>query len=124
MVGLKVLILDDENRICEELSEFLIRKKYSVRYANKPSIAFQMLQSYPVDILFLDYTLPEMDGIHVLRKMKEKYPDIKVIMISGAENRQIKKEAKEGGAIDFISKPFLHNEVQNALQGINNDDEK
>jgi DNA-binding response OmpR family regulator len=70
MAGLNVLILDNDSRICEELSEFLIRRKYSSRYANKPSIAFQMIKTIPVDILFLDYTLPEMDGILVLKKVK------------------------------------------------------
>ncbi len=124
MPSMKVLILDDENRICEELSEFLTRKNFTVQYTNKPSIAFQMIENNPVDILFLDYTLPEMNGIVVLKIIKVKYPDIKVIMISGAESWKIRKEATQNGAIDFLNKPFLHKEVQIALQSIYNESNK
>jgi DNA-binding NtrC family response regulator len=121
MKKISILILDDEQRICEELSEYLLRKKYAVFSAEKPSAAFDVLKKTSIDILFLDFTLPEMNGIIFLKEVKKMYPKLNVIMISGAENWQIRKEARQNGAIDFISKPFLHKDVTNALQWINNE---
>ena len=114
-----ILILDDERRVCEELSEYLVRKKFQVYAAEKPSSAFRIMEHNHIDILFLDFTLPEMDGILVLKKVKKQFPEIKVIMISGNGNISVVKEAKRNGAAEFINKPFLHNEVQNAIECLN-----
>lgn len=113
--NLKVMILDDEKRIRDELTEYLVRKKSSVYTADRPSTAFHILENTSVDVLFLDIALPEMDGIHVLKKIRRLFPEINVIMISGNDNFEIRNEAKRNGAIDFLSKPFLHNEVKQAL---------
>ena len=111
-----ILILDDDERICEELGEYLIRKKYKVYSANRPSSAFRILEKSSIDILFLDLILPEMDGIHVLKKIKRLFPKTDVIMISGNDNMLIIKEAKRMGAIEYLIKPFLHTEVKKAIE--------
>ncbi len=118
MFDTTILILDDEERVCEELSEFLVRKKYQVIVSAKPSTAFEILKNNPVDIVFLDLTLPEMDGIVVLEHINKLYPHIQVIMISGNKNVNIEKLASQKGVIDFISKPFRHNDVKQALKKI------
>ena len=114
--NLKVMILDDEKRIRDELTEYLERKKSAVYTADRPSTAFHILKNTHVDLLFLDLALPEMDGIHVLKKIKRLLPEINVIMISGNDNLDVRKEAKLNGAVDFLSKPFLHNEVRHAIE--------
>ena len=120
----KILILDDEKRICQELSEYLLRKHYLVYSAGKPSTAFKILKNEAIDIIFLDLTLPEMDGIRVLKRIKKIYPRTDVIMISGHSNINLIKEAKQFGAIDFINKPFLHGEIQQAIESSVNKDIK
>jgi len=110
------MILDDEKRIRDELTEYLERKKSDVYTADRPSTAFHILENTQVDLLFLDLALPEMDGIHVLKKIKEQFPKINVIMISGNDNIEVRKEAKRSGAAEFLSKPFLHNEVRQAIE--------
>ena len=116
---LKIMILDDDKRIRDELSEFLIRKRSVVFTAEKPSSAFQILASNHINILFLDLALPEMDGILVLKKIKRQFPQVNVIMISGTGNVNIAEEAKRKGAAEFINKPFLHNEVVKAIECLN-----
>ena len=111
-----ILILDDDERVCEELSEYLVRKRYRVFSAEKPSSAFHILNSNHIDILFLDYSLPEMNGIVVLQKIRELFPKLKVVMISGTANVKVVQEARQLGAVMFLNKPFLHREVQNALE--------
>ncbi len=110
------MILDDEKRIRDELTEYLIRKKSAVYTADRPSKAFHILENTHVDLLFLDLALPEINGILVLKKIRKLFPDINVIMISGNDNIEMRKEAKRNGAVEFISKPFLHNEVRQAIE--------
>ena len=117
----KILILDDDERVCEELSEYLIRKKYIVFSTTTPSFAFKILNRTRIDLLFLDFILPEMNGIKVLKIVKKQYPEIKVIMISGNGNNEIEKEAKKNGAADYLTKPFLHYEVQKAIECLKNE---
>ena len=110
--------MDDERRICEELSEFLIRMKFRVYSAENPASAFSILTQNQIEILFLDFSLPEMDGILVLKKVKKMFPAIKVIMMSGNADVNIVNEAKRNGAVEFLNKPFLHNEVNQVLMKI------
>ena len=118
--NLNILILDDDERIREELSEFLTRRKSVVFSAGCPSSAFYILKHNQIDLLFLDFALPEMDGLLVLKKVLSMYPRLKVIMISGTGNSNLAIQAKEKGAVEFLRKPFLHYEVKKALEKLPN----
>ena len=115
---LKILILDDDERIREELMEFLIRRKSIVYTAEYPSTAFNLLQHKHIDVLFLDFALPEMDGLLVLKKIRHLYPNVRVIMISGTGSKNIANQALNLGATEYLKKPFLHNEVTEAVQSL------
>jgi len=110
-----ILILDDERRIREEFYEYLIRKKFQVFSAEKPSAAFQILNNNKIDILFVDFSLPEMDGIIVLKEVLSQFPNLKVILMSGNSNDEIENEALKYGAVNFIRKPFRHYDVNQVL---------
>lgn len=116
MAQLNILILDDEQRVRDELGEFLGKLGFNVLKAELPSIAFQILKANEVDLCILDIRLPEMDGLSVLKKVKEEYPDIEVVMISGHGDMNSVIEAMRLGASDFFSKPFRLMDVQNAIQ--------
>lgn len=115
-----VLILDDDPRICEELEEFLSRKGYQVFRAELPSSAFLIMEQHTIDLLFLDFALPEMDGRQVLAKVTQQHLETKVIMISGNIQRSVIMELKKEGAIGCIKKPFLHVDVNEILEKIVN----
>ena len=115
-----VLILDDDPRICEELEEFLSRKGYRVFTNQLPSSAFLLMEKHNIEILFLDFALPEMDGRQVLTQVKKKYPDTKVIMISGNLQKSVMMELIDEGVIGCMKKPFLHKDVNEILQKITN----
>jgi len=116
MSQLSVLVLDDEKRITDELKEYLIHRKFKVFTAQKPSIAFELVKTEPVDILILDIRLPEMSGLEVLKKIKNLFPNIEVIMITGHGNMEIVIKAMRLGAIDFLNKPFHHLDVKIAIE--------
>jgi YesN/AraC family two-component response regulator len=68
------------------------------------------------DIMLLDINLPGEDGLHILQRVQEEHPDIKVVMISGDTAQDKVKEAIEHGAVDFIAKPFNPDAVMKKLK--------
>lgn len=116
MKNLNILVLDDEQRIIDEIQEFLINRKYKVFTALRPSEAFSVLEKQKIDIVILDIKLPEMDGLQVLEKIKTEYPnEIEVIMISGHGDMNTVIEAMRKGATDYFQKPFRLIDINNAI---------
>ncbi len=115
-MSLNILILDDEPRIINELSEFLARKGFKVKTADRPSSAFALMAKEEFDILILDVRLPEMDGLHILKQVKHDYPRMEVILISGHGNMDTVIEALRCGACDFLPKPFRQSDLQIAIE--------
>lgn len=115
-MDLKVLILDDEQRIIDELSEYLHRKGFVVKTSQKPSQALLMLAREDFDVLILDIRLPEMDGLQVLKQVKADYPALEVILISGHGDMDTVIEAMRLGASDYLKKPFRQNELMIAIE--------
>ncbi len=115
MEQLSILILDDEKRLCDELEEFLQRKKFLVHTATRPSAAFLILEQESIDIMVLDIKLPEMSGLEVLKIVKSNYNHIEVIMISGHGDMQSVIEAMRKGATDYFQKPFRLADIEHAI---------
>jgi len=113
--NIKILIVDDEPRVADEIEEFLLTKKYLVFKAGAPSIAFKLLEKEEINIIILDIKLPEMDGLEVLDRIKLNYPDIEVIMISGHGDMDTVIQAMRRGASDYFAKPFRLFEINNAI---------
>jgi DNA-binding NtrC family response regulator len=116
MDKVKILVVDDEQRVRDEIAEFLIENKYHVFKAGLPSEAFNILKGNNIDIVILDIKLPEMDGLSVLKTIKETYPDLEVIMISGHGDMTSVIEAMRNGAADFFPKPFRLMDIKVAIQ--------
>jgi DNA-binding NtrC family response regulator len=116
MESLKILILDDEKIFRDEIMEFLENDSFTVFSAGKPSEAFKILEEKPIDILILDLRLPEMDGFAVLEKVKELYPHIEVIMITGHGDMDAVIQAMRMGAVEFFPKPFRLLDMKAAIK--------
>ena len=104
-----VLVVDDTAIYRKILSDAVknIDELELIGSAPNGKIALQKMQFTKVDIILLDIFMPEMDGVQTLEVLKVKYPNTKVIVISGATSRdaEITIRALEMGAIDFIGKP-------------------
>lgn len=101
-----ILIIDDEESILQSLEGIFIDEGYSVRTAISGEEGLAVLEEHPADLLFLDIWLPGIDGMEVLRKVKENFPFSAVVMISGHGNIETAVEATKAGAYDFIEKPL------------------
>lgn len=116
MNSLNIMILDDEKKITERLSNYLSQKSFTVHTANAPYQAFQIMKQNKIDILITDIMLPEMNGLEVLKKVKSEYPEIEVIMISGHGDMDTVIKATRNGAVDYIRKPFGPLDIQLAIE--------
>lgn len=116
MESLSILILDDEKVFRDEIREFLENDSFTVFAAGKPSEAFRILENEDIDILILDLRLPEMDGFAVLEKVKELYPHIEVIMITGHGDMDAVIQAMRLGAVEFFPKPFRLLDMKAAIK--------
>jgi DNA-binding NtrC family response regulator len=115
MNGLNVLILDDDNRIRNEITEFLNNLKYNCFEADKPSSAQVIIDQKDIDLIILDVNLPEKSGLAYLKELKEKNSDLEVIVITGQADINNAVQALRLGAIDFLNKPFRLVDLESAI---------
>jgi DNA-binding NtrC family response regulator len=101
-----VLIVDDERNIRLTLSLALEALNISVDTASTGEEALQKLAENSFKLMLLDLKLPGMDGLEVLRRIVDKYPDLMVIMITAYGSIEVAVEAMKMGAMDFLQKPF------------------
>ncbi|QKG79630.1 sigma-54-dependent transcriptional regulator [Tenuifilum thalassicum] len=116
MKDIRILVLDDEKVFRKEIKEFLDGEGFTALTAERPSEAFEILQENQIDIMILDLRLPEMDGLQVLEKVKNEYPDIEVIMITGHGDMDAVINAMRLGAVEFFPKPFRLLDMRAAIQ--------
>jgi len=111
MMKAKILVVDDEEIVLKSCRKILEGGGHEVFCALSGQEAFDYLEKEPIDLVITDIKMPGMDGMEVLERVKEKYPDILVIMITGYSTVQSAVQAMKLGAFDYIPKPFTPDEV-------------
>lgn len=113
-----ILIVDDEKAARSQI-EYELRSGYPeeimVESVSNGFAALELAEQNKPDILLADIKMPKMDGITLTQKMKEKNPDIKVILITGYADKEIVKQAIRMGVDNFIEKPIVANELISAV---------
>ena len=102
----KILVVDDERDICRMISNILKEEGYKVDKAYDGEQAIRKVKARGYNLMLLDYKLPDIDGINVLKEIRRIKPSLKVIMISAYGSPSIKSMAKKLGAYRFLDKPF------------------
>ena len=115
-MGFRVLIVDDAAFMRMMLRDILSKNGFEiVGEAENGKIAVQMYEELKPDVVTMDITMPEMDGIAAVKEIKTTYPDAKVVMVSARGQQAMVIEAIRSGAADFIVKPFQPDRVLEAL---------
>ena len=114
----KVLIVDDEEGIRNILCDFLDKKGYRTRSVADGRELIVQLNSELPDIVFLDIQLPDINGLELLKMIKQIDEDIIVIMISGYATEKKAKQTFQFGAFDYIRKPFDLEQVAAMLSAV------
>lgn len=106
-----ILVVDDEVGARESL-KMILKKDYQVFLAKNAEEAFRQMETCNPDVILLDLILPDMDGLRVLEKLKQTFPDQIVIMITATKTIKTAVEAMKLGAYDYITKPFDVDELR------------
>jgi DNA-binding NtrC family response regulator len=104
----KVLIIDDERNILDSLSGILEDEGFSVLKATDGKEGLAIFEREAPDVVLLDVWMPELDGIQVLKEIRTRKDDAKVVVISGHGTISTAVEAVKMGAYDFLEKPLFH----------------
>ena len=102
---MRVLVVDDEPAFSEPLAERLALRGYETATAQDADAALAELARGPRDLIFLDVGLPGMDGVDLLKILREHYPLTDVVMLSGAGDMGKAVQAMRRGALNWLSKP-------------------
>lgn len=119
----RILIVEDEDSVRAFASRALASAGYVVHEADSGVEALEVLEEIDgeIELLISDVVMPEMDGPTLLTHMRERYPDIKVIFVSGYAEENIRKGLEDDSSVEFLAKPFslkqLAQKVKTVLSG-------
>ncbi|MCM1054771.1 MAG: response regulator [Bacteroides sp.] len=113
-----VLSADDSSIMLMLLEDALSRGGYRVLTAEGGRECLELLEKEKADICTLDIGMPEMNGLEVLERIKEKYPETRVVMLSAQSAEENVRKALELGADHFIAKPFSANTLLQILDSL------
>jgi two-component system response regulator HydG len=107
----KILIIDDNINICQLLARFLTRNGHAAEYCTTGAKGLEVMISTKFDLVLCDFRLPDTDGREILHKVKTLYPGTQVIIITGYSDVKIAVDVIKMGAIDYVTKPLLPEEI-------------
>ena len=118
MDALKILMVDDEERMRKLVKDFLTNKGFSVVEAGDGEDAIEKYKIYSPDLVIMDITMPKMDGITAVGRIKEIDDNAKIIMCSSMGYQEKVLDAITAGAKDFIIKPYEAAKVAKSVKAV------
>lgn len=115
----RVLIVDDAAFMRLQLREAFV--KCGAEVVGEAASGEECIEQYSIlhpDLVTMDITMPDMDGITALKLLKEKYPDVKVVMCSAMGHHEKLIASIQAGAMDFIVKPFQMGKIESIIKSI------
>jgi DNA-binding NtrC family response regulator len=112
----KVLLVDDEVDFLDTLSERMRNRGMEVSTSSSGKEALKKVEQESYDVIILDLMMPEVDGLDALRILKEKKPDLQVILLTGHATVEKGIEAMKLGAMDFLEKPADINQLTEKIK--------
>lgn len=115
MIKGKILVIDDEDIVRTSCNRALTPEGYEVKMARNGLDGLKMASEERFDVVLTDLKMPDMDGIEVLRRIKEEWPEIEVIIITGYQTVDTAVKSIKLGAFDYIEKPFTPDAIGAAV---------
>lgn len=111
----KILVVDDAEFLRVRISKMLTGDGHQIVEAENGQRAVEVYQTEKPDLVLMDITMPEMDGLSALKEIRKNDPKAKVIMLTALGQESVVLEAIKSGARDFIVKPFERERVLGAI---------
>ena len=112
----KILVIDDEPTVIESFKMILKIKDYDVVAFQDGEEAVKQFKAGEYSLAFIDMRLPRIDGLEILKKLKEKDPLIEVIVVTAYATEESHANAINLGALEYLRKPFLMEEVYELVE--------
>ncbi len=113
---LNILVVDDEENICKMLTKWLSLEEHRVKSALTRQEALDLMSKDYFNFVFLDFVMPGISFIEILKEIKEISPKTKIVMMSGnLTDRNLLKELKQRGASNYLQKPFTINDIMEII---------
>lgn len=106
----RILVIDDDVELCEEMGELLRDEGYFVEHSSRSEQAEKLIKNNAYDIVLLDFKMPGLNGIEMSKKIRSKHPEVRIYMITGRPHIDLLlKEENAAELVDgVIAKPFDH----------------
>jgi DNA-binding NtrC family response regulator len=115
---MKILIVDDEPEVAEVLATSLTRQGHAATVAHSGQDALRVVKESPLDAMFLDVSMPGMNGLDVLAEVRRIKPSLAVVVITGHGTEDEIEEVRRMGVVEVITKPAALTYYQRALTRI------
>ncbi len=116
----RILIIDDEPMTCKQLERLLVQNGYLITTASSAEEGLAKLERRDIDVVITDLRLPGMSGVEVTKRVRETFPDVSVVVMTGYAEITTAVEVLKLGASDYLVKPFsaaaIHESVRNVLE--------
>ncbi len=117
-MGMRILVADDDPDIVLSVSERLRWLGHEVVTACDGKAALAAVESYALDLALLDVSMPLLNGIEVLRRIRLRWPNLPVVILTAYGTIRLAVEAMREGAVDFITKPFGHGQIDQVVSAV------
>lgn len=111
-----ILIVEDDLVFCKILTKFLEKSGYHAIDTQSAREGLDRIQNAELDLIVLDYRLPDMTGLEMIPRIKEFSPDTDIILMSRYDEDNLSDKARDLGAIGFLKKPFDPDELLQMMQ--------
>jgi DNA-binding NtrC family response regulator len=111
MITQKILVVDDEENVCQSIRKVLSRKGYDVSQALTVDDAVKLIKEMTFDLVITDMMIPGTSGLELLQIIRDHYPELEVIMITGYASIESAVSATKLGATAYLPKPFTPDEL-------------
>ena len=118
MKPLDILVIDDESVICDACNLVLSEKGHAIDYCKTGKTGLWAMERSNYDLVLLDIKLPDMDGMEILKTVREKRPKLCVVVMTGYSTMSNAVQAMKLGAADYLSKPFTDDELIEAVEKV------
>lgn len=115
---MKILIVEDDERIAEALSEALVDQKYTVETAVDGEAGWNLVEAFPYDLILLDVMLPKLDGIQFCQQLRDHSYRMPVLMLTARDTSTDKVMGLDAGADDYVVKPFNLEELSARIRAL------
>ena len=114
-MGIRILVADDEPDVRSALAERLQWMGHDVITVEDGQAAVTAVDSHTVDLAFLDVSMPRLNGMEALKRIKKRWPNLPVVMLTAYGSIQRAVDAMKEGAVDFITKPFEPGQIDSVV---------